>query len=102
MAKFIKTFEQPDAIITAFANDLGYQEKVANPEFESAPKTASPIMDNPQTREEFVSDNCDEVISNWLSQYAERNAFNQSKQQTKQAVDVQKIALKASIKTVIS
>lgn len=111
MAKFIKTFEQPDEVIKAFADDLGYQEKVLNPEYEvtvnqetgettenDKPRT----IDNLQTRQQFVSEKCDELIANWLMQYAERNALRNATAQVKEGVNTQRKALAGSIVTEIT
>ena len=133
MAKFIKTFEQPDEIIKLFADDLGYQEKVRNEKYVPAvgnetmddpeggvetiegigevPKQVpnpdyvaaigEPTIDNPQTRQQLVSEKCDELIANWLMSFAERNAMRNATEQVKAGVGVQLKALKDSIVTEI-
>ena len=110
MAKFIKTFEQPDAIITAFANDLGYQEKITNPAYKGSldPDTQEVIgngepelIDNPYSREMLVSDEHDILTANWLLQFAEKNAQRASNQKIKDGIKIQHTALKQGINTVI-
>ena len=110
MAKFIKTFEQPDEIITAFADDLGYQEQVINPDYEltvdpdtleSTDNGEPNTINNPQTRQEFVSEKCDGLIATWLMSFAERNAMRNATEQVKAGVGVQLKTLKESISTVI-
>ena len=133
MAKFIKTFEQPDEIIKLFADDLGYQEKVRNEKYvpavgnetmddpEGAMETiegigevpkqvpnpdyvaaiGEPTIDNPLTRQEHVSEKCDELIATWLMSFAERNAMRNATEQVKAGVGVQLKALKDSIVTEI-
>ena len=131
MAKFIKTFEQPDEIIKLFADDLGYQEKVRNEKYvpavgnetmddpEGAMETiegigevpkqvpnpdyvaaiGEPTIDNPLTRQQLVSEKCDELIATWLMSFAERNAMRNATAQVKAGVGVQLKALKDSIVT---
>jgi len=133
MAKFIKTFEQPDEIIKLFADDLGYQEQIRNEEYvpaegnetmddpEGAMETiegigevikqvpnpdykeaiGEQIIDNPQTRQQLVSEKCDELIAGWLMSFAERNAMRNATEQVKAGVGVQLKALKDSIVTEI-
>ena len=52
MSKFIKTFEQPDEVIKAFADDLGYQEQIRNEEYVQA--EGNETMDDPKGEKEEV------------------------------------------------
>ena len=61
MSKFIKTFEQPDEVIKAFADDLGYQEQIRNEEYVQA--EGNETMDDPKGETEEVEGLGDEKIT---------------------------------------
>lgn len=106
-----KTITQPTAIINQFANDLGYQEVVSNPDHipavvdittmeETSPAVGEPTIPNPQTRLEFVSERFDEFVSeNFFGQFAKRNAERQKAEEAKQLARQTIDAIKATIVT---
>lgn len=109
MATITKTINQPDEVINAFADDLGYQEVLPNPAYSESivdgqivgngePQT----IPNPINRTEFVSERFDEVASAWFSQFAERDARLASEGTIKQTVDATKAAIKSTISTNIT
>ena len=106
-----KTITQPEAVINQFADDLGYQEQVANPDYvpaernmetleEIKPAVGEPTVANTQSRTDFVSERFDEFVAEqFFGQFAKRNAEQakmvEAKELTKQTVD----AIKATIVT---
>jgi len=102
MAKFTLTFEQPDELIEAFANDLGYQEKVHDPDFNGATESGEvPVIDNPKSREVYLGEEAVTLLSVWQMQFSERNALQASKEQVVKAVKENTELLKQSFKVTI-
>jgi hypothetical protein len=106
-----KTITQPEEVITAFANDLGYQEHVANPDYIPAVQldedseevtvvVGEPTIANPQTRLEYVSEEFDDFMATeFLGKFAKRNAerakLDEAKVMTKATIE----AIKSTITT---
>ena len=74
-------------------------KQVDNPDYVKA--VGEEFIDNLQTRQQFVSEKCDELIAGWLMSFAERNAMRNATEQVKAGVGVQLKALKESIVTEI-
>jgi len=127
-----KTITQPEEVINEFADNLGYQSKIENPDHVPAqgaekiidpewvkpadfnemedmpqmidnpdyvPAVGERIIDNPQTRVEFVSEKFDDMAALWFSQFAERNATRAAKETIKQTVEATKTAIRETITT---
>lgn len=127
-----KSITQPEEIVNLFADDLGYQTMVVNPDYVAGqgsetmqdpeweqpedfdpmtgeiPQVPNPdyvaqvgeqMIENPMTRSEFVSMKFDEMLTDWLTQFAERNALRAATAHTKEQVKLQKEALKETIVT---
>jgi hypothetical protein len=101
--KLTKTITQPEAVINAFANDLGYQEKVQDPNYTVKDEMDTPpIVDNPQSRIEFVSDKFDELTVEWLSKFAERNLRKVTEDSIRENMVLAKTEIKKTLSTEIS
>lgn len=127
-----KTITQPEEVVNLFADDLGYQTMVVNPDYvagqgsptmqdpdwvqpedfdlmtEEIPQVPNPdyvaevgerMIENPQSRADFVSDKFDEMLIDWLTQFAERNAVREATRLAKEQVVARKGELKATIVT---
>jgi len=132
MITITKKITQPEEVINEFADNLGYQTKVENPDHVPAqgsekivdpewvkpddfdemndvppmvdnpdyvPAVGERIIDNPQTRVEFVSEKFDDMAAQWFSQFAERNATREAQATIKATVEATKDAIKGSIST---
>ena len=102
---------QPTSVIDNFADELGYQEQIANPDFvpaerdmetmeETKPAVGEPTVPNNQTREEFVAEkhrdfNAEQFFGQFAKRNAERLKAEEAKELTKQTV----AAIKATIVT---
>lgn len=114
MISITKTITQPEEVINAFADDLGYQTVIPNPEYipavyedvtlvELTPAVGEPTIPNPQSRIAFVSDRFDEFVSEkFFGQFAERNARRDAESIIKATVEATKEAVKATITTVVA
>jgi hypothetical protein len=108
-----KTITQPEEVITAFANDLSYQEHVANPKYvpaEHDPKTfeetkaatGEPTVPNTQSRLEFVSEKFDDFVAEeFLGKFAKRNAEQTKMEEAKAVTQATITAIKSTITTKI-
>ena len=111
-----KTITQPEAIINQFADDLGYQEQVANPDFVPAefteymedgtvnPDYVNPVgeatVPNKQSRTDFVSEKFDEFVAEqFFGQFARRNAERLKAEEAKELTKQTVAAIKATIVT---
>ena len=95
-----KSITQPEEVINEFADNLGYQAKVVDPNWSGDPTVDSPeVIDNPKSRTEFVSELFDDTASGWFSQFAERNARKSAEETIKQTVEATKSAVKQTITT---
>lgn len=111
MITITKTITQPEEVINQFADDLGYQTVVPNPDYvpaeynmetfeEITPAVGEPTVPNTQSRVDFVSEQFDEFVSEkFFGQFAKRNAerikAEEAKELTKQTV----AAIKSTIVT---
>ena len=102
---------QPTSVINNFADDLGYQEQVANPDYvpaefdiktmeETKAAVGEPTVPNDKTREEFVAEkhrdfNAEQFFGQFAKRNAERAKAEEARELTKQTV----AAIKASIVT---
>jgi hypothetical protein len=108
-----KTITQPEAVITQFANDLGYQEQVANPDYVSAeynmetmeettPAVGEPTIANTQSRLEFVSADCDQFLAkDYFGRFAKRNAERAKMAEAKELTEATIAAIKSTITTTV-
>tara|TARA_R110000782_G_scaffold218580_1_gene305967 strand:- start:93 stop:443 length:351 start_codon:yes stop_codon:yes gene_type:complete len=106
-----KTITQPEAVITQFANDLGYQEQVANPDYvpaeydtetmeETTPAVGEPTIANTDTRLQFVKDKFDDFVSKeFFGQFAKRNVERAKMAEAKELTEATIAAIKSTITT---
>jgi hypothetical protein len=106
-----KTITQPEAVINQFANDLGYQEQVANPDYipaefnaetmeETKAAVGEPTLPNKQSRTDFVSEKFDEFVAEqFFGQFAKRNAERLKAEEAKELTKQTVAAIKATIVT---
>jgi len=106
-----KTITQPEEVINQFADDLGYQTVVANPDYipaeydmdtmeETTPAVGEQTLPNPQSREDFVSEKFDEFVSEkFFGQFAKRNAERLKAEEAKELTKQTVAAIKATIVT---
>lgn len=106
-----KTITQPEEVINAFADNLGYQAVVTNPEYTPAqydaetmeiivPAVGEPTKPNPQTRLQFVSEKFDDLVSDkFFGQFARRDAERLKAEEAKILAQQTVEAIKATIVT---
>lgn len=106
-----KTITQPEEVINAFADRLGYQAQVQNPSHIPAklnmdtgeiltPAVGDPTVTNTQTKHEFVSERFDDFVSEkFFGQFAEQDAIKQKLQEAKAVKTATVAAIKATIVT---
>ena len=93
------------AEIEAFADRLGYQTVIANPDYKASmgedgvltDNGESPTLDNPETRLEFVKRMFKALAVTYFTQFAERDAEAAAKTQKEQTVAVVKQAVEQAI-----
>ena len=110
--------------INAFADKLGYQTVVANPDYvpsvggeempdpafegdvidapqipnpDYVPAVGEPTMDNPESREEFVKRLFKGVATKWFTQFAERDITRAKQQEAQEAIEQVKSNIEAAI-----
>lgn len=110
MITITKTITQPIEVIEAFADNLGYQSMVANPESVATPNSETGALEyndvprsiaNPQTKLEYVSEKFDAMAALWFSQFAEKTARRTAEETVKATVAATESAIRATITTII-
>lgn len=111
MITITKTITQPEEVINTFADRLGYQSQIPNPDYVAAeldpvtfkeitPAVGEPTLSNPQTRLEYVSERFDDFVADkFFGQFAERDAIRQKMEEAKAVKTATVEAIKATIVT---
>ena len=102
---------QPTSVIDNFADDLGYQEQIANPDYvpaefdmetmeETKPAVGEPTVPNNQTREEFVAEkHRDFNTKQFFGQFLQRNTTQAKMEEAEKITEAGFDAIRATIVT---
>lgn len=105
---FTASITYPAADVEAFADQLGYQTQVENPDYipsdfnpdtmeEVTPAVGSPTISNPETREDYVKRLFKDMVVSWFTQFAERNISQAKAAEARETVETLKEQIRASI-----
>lgn len=107
MAKLNITIEAPVQAFSKYADELGYQDKIPNPDYIPAeygegativsPAIGDSTVDNPETKQLFLSRSIKTIIANALADKAVRAVERDKQKETKDESDKLRKAIEKAI-----